>query len=222
MAYSVYNEDCLAKNKKWEKYSWHDTIAFRLDDEIIINNLKKIAEELKLKLLTPVSPDDWIDMPYFLIVANPSLLSEEENIRINNKLWSECNHEMSILFTQKPKYKLTKRVRDRSLKPPKNIDYSYLKNKIIKKREAVLKYENDINRYDSQLFRLAFILFNLMDQSHIVTTEGLCNALEVSANTIHKDICMLRDMINQIDYDRKQKRWIMTFSNYDFKMLWSM
>ncbi len=206
--------------KTVESYWPKETIIYKLDDKYTINLLKKLAKDLKLKLLTPDCPEDWMALPYFIIIANPNLLSTEEIKTINYMMGFNDTREMSIVLTTKPKSRLPVKMRKFLLKPADNIDYDYLKIVILQKRASIQRHEKTRRHYDNKIYRLMYILLSLSDKNKIVTTQSLCDEFNVSEKTIHRDIELLTIMGNIIEFDKKQRRWIMTFCiskfNYDY------
>ncbi len=203
------------------KVRYYDT-----EDTIIINfgterqefkELKKVCKELDMKIARLTSSPEIFGHHYLILILDPDLTYQDDIDWFDNMSKNFDVREVSILFTRKCEInKLPSSIRRFIIKQPDEFNYDNLKLILLNKRTIHRRIAKTKTQYDRKLFRMMYILTNLMYKQKKITTQGLCNEFNVSEKTIYRDILMLRSLENYIEYDKPKKEWQLVFSIYKF------
>lgn len=184
----------------------NDIIILSADKEIILL-AEKVSKELKLNL---IFSDDTIDLystGFFFGIVDPDKLDKDyfENFKQIHK--NENPKEFCVLLT-KP-VKIPKSIIRYFIIPKGSIEYQYLKLLILNRRSAILRHQKSNKTYDKKLMRLFAILKKLQPANSYVKLEELCQEFNVSSKTIKRDIEMINQWGEAIEYERTRKAYFL-------------
>ncbi len=204
---------------KKRQYQWHEKVLINFNTRTNeYKELKRICKELDLRIYQMDCSSDIAAYPYFLLVLNPDNFSQDDSDILHDMLKVYDDKEISVLFTKQPKFKLTTKLKKFTIKQPRVFNYDNLKLIILNKRNALLRRGKKKISYDKKLYRMLYIMLNLMDKSKHIATQDLCNEFHVSEKTVQRDIDMLRILGNDINFNKKSNEWELGFSKYLFDL----
>lgn len=120
------------KNKA---YRFIDTVLLFTDDSRIYSEVKKIAKEQNLNIFVADSPSDLLGIPYFVGIVDPKYIRKKD-LEYLEELYSKQNSkEFSIVITKEIKLEIPKKIKRLFVIEPDKIDYQFLKDIIVLKKE---------------------------------------------------------------------------------------
>ncbi len=208
------------KSPELKSYFWTDSILVNFDDSSkVYRELRKVCNELDISILEVDASPDVVALPYFIFFIDPNLITKEELGLLEYMCDFQDYKEIAQLFIKPPKFKLSPKMRKFTLKTPDLLDYDTLKLIILKRRSVLQRRGNNKGSYDKKIYRMMHILLNLMSKKKNINTQDLCVEFGVSEKTILRDIDMLRILGNDIEFDKANKEWKLTFCMYAFDIL---
>jgi len=193
------------KNESLVKRIEDDVIIFT-DDKGVISTAKKVVKELKLNLFIAECTTDLYAFGFFFGIVDPEKLEVDyfENFKEIHE--NENPKEFAVLLTKIPRKKIPKSIKRYFIFPnEEGIDYQGLKLAILSKRRAIIRHQNSNKSYDKKLKRLFAILHMLQPEGSFVKLDDLCREFNVSPKTIYRDINLINEFGEDIQYDKARK-----------------
>lgn len=187
-----------------------DDVIIYADDIEIILNAKRAIKELKLNLYIAECTTDLYAFGFFFGIVDPDKLDDDyfENFKDIHK--NENHREFSIFLTKTPRQKISKSIRRFFIFPNEGgIDYKELKLAILSKRTAIIRHKNSNKSYDKKLKRLFAILHMLQPEGSLLHIDDVCREFNVSQKTILRDIALINEFGEDIQYDKKRKGYFL-------------
>ena len=190
-------------------------VAYQLETAIT-DMLRSIANKLKVTICCADCVTDLIAVPAFMNIINPQSLTEKDMDEIF-QLFSFLEEtgdpkSLCILFTSAPLFKIPKGVEKFVIKTPETIDEEYLKLKILNKRAAATRHNQQHRDYDRKIFRLLKIM-KVLKSERVMYVEDMCNEFNVSPKTIRRDIELWSALGEIIEYDRNKRGYVLAYSD---------
>ncbi|MBN1180814.1 MAG: HTH domain-containing protein [Bacteroidales bacterium] len=175
------------------------------EDSKIISLAEKVTKDLKLNLIIANDTIDLYATGFFFGIIDPDKLEKDyfENFKEIHK--NENPKEFCVLLT-KP-IKIPKTLLRYFILPDGPIEYQYLKLLILNRRSAIIRHLRSNKTYDKKLMRMFAILKKLQPTNSYVKHEELCQEFNVSSKTIKRDIEMINQWGESIEYDRTRKAY---------------
>lgn len=200
------------KNESLVKRIEDDVIIFT-DDKDVISTAKKVVKELKLNLFNAECTTDLYAFGFFFGIVDPEKLDADyfENFKEIHE--NENPKEFAVLLTKIPHKKIPKSIKRYFIIPnEEGIDYQGLKLAILNKRRAIIRHQNSRKSYDKKLKRLFAILHMLQPEGSFVKLDDLCREFNVSPKTIYRDINLINEFGEDIQYDKERKGYCLVSS----------
>ncbi len=178
------------------------------DNKEIISLAEKVTKDLKLNLIFAKDTIDLYVTGFFFGIMDPEKLDMDyfENIKEIHK--NENPKEFSVVLTQQPIIKIPKSIKRYFIIPDgSNIEYQQLKLLILNRRSAIIRHKKSNKTYDKKLMRLFAILKKLQPENSYVKHDELCQEFNVSSKTIKRDIEMINQWGEAVEYDRTRKAY---------------
>jgi hypothetical protein len=193
-------------------YSYENTVLVWIDDTSILDMVKKVCSSLKLNIYELEVMTDLIGMPYFFAVIDGSKLTKDILDDIEEFIKCENAKEFAILLTKDTDSKIPASIKKYFIPPIDVIVYDWIKTKIFNKHFALLRHKKNERSYDKTIFRVVYIIRNLMKNENVLYMDDLCREFNVTERTIRRDIALLESMGEDICYDRSKKGYYLKFS----------
>jgi len=197
--------------KMFEPYRpWNTLITSGLNSQEmdILNN---ICKSIKARIYQAEKWQDILAIPCFAAIINPSKLTKYM-IETIFTLCLEQDDDMIILLTEDPCIKVPPEAKNK-ITVDKNtfLDIQELKLKLLKHKTTVAHICNTNRLYDKKIFRILSILKKLKTEKYLLTAD-LASEFNVSMKTICRDIDLLRNIGEGIDYNHKKKAYYLNKS----------
>jgi len=200
------------KNKSLVKRIEDDVIIFT-DDKEVISIAKKVIKELKLNLFIANRTTDLYAFGFFFGIVDPEKLDTDYFENFKEIHDTENPKEFAIILTKVPSKKIPKSIKRYFIHPiEEGIDYQQLKLAILNKRRAIIRHQNSSKSYDKELKRLFAILHMLQPEGSFVKLDDLCREFNVSPKTIYRDINLINEFGEDIQYDKGRKGYSLGYS----------
>lgn len=183
------------------------------DDEVIVSLAQRVSKELKLNLIFAEDTIDLYATGFFFGIIDPEKLDKNyfENFKEIHE--NENPKEFSVLLTKQPFKKIPKSIRRYFIiSDSPGIEYQQLKLLILNRRSAIIRHQKSNKTYDKKLKRLFAILKMLQPENSFVKTDDLCREFNVSPKTIQRDITMMKEFGENIQYEKERKGYYLTGS----------
>ncbi len=205
------------------KYSKNKTVLLWSNDKVVIKTVGSIVKSLNLALYKAIVKEDLIGVPYFFAVIDAANL--DLNFFISNKdfFTPEEPKMFGIILLNTNKLNKVKIPRGlgKIITNEEVLEKDSLKTTILNKLHSAQKNnKNNRHVHDKKIFRLAFMLRELMN-NRVLRIDKLCDEFSVSEKTIRRDFELLNIVGESIVYDKKKKGYCSEYSlheltrNYD-------
>jgi biotin operon repressor len=186
------------------EYQWNATILTWTKDKKILSLLKNITRELKLNLYKADKEEDLYGVPHFFSVVDGDKIKKVLLMNFKEMIAYENKKESGILVIGEVQSNIPVSIKRFFIQTKEGITSDYLKATILNKKYAISRHTKNKRTYDKTVFRIVYVLKKLMHPKELVRIEELCQAFNVSEKTIKRDIAMLRNMGEEIVFDKKR------------------
>jgi hypothetical protein len=176
------------------------------DDKEIISLAEKVTKDLKLNLIFAEDTIDLYATGFFFGIIDPEKLDKDyfENFKEIHE--NENPKEFSVLLTKQPFKNIPKSIRRYFIiSNDSSIEYQQLKLLILNRRSAIIRHQKSNKPYDKKLKRLFAILKMIQPVNSFVKLDDLCREFNVSPKTIQRDIAMMKEFGEDIQYEKERK-----------------
>ncbi len=194
----------MAASSHRSGYGFTDTVlGYGLSPDIA-RIVKKASKSVGADFLHTDCLTDILAVPYFLLVCDFSALGEEQLKLQYEDMIEVADGNFSWLLLGTPAINPPERLLAYTLRTPEHLDEQSLRVILLRRRTAVRRRIEKTRSYDRKLFRLVSTLKRLKTEGLVKTSE-LCKEFDVTPRTIVRDINMLQDIGEMIEYDQSAK-----------------
>ena len=198
-------------------YSHENTVLVWDDDPSILENVKKVCHSLKLSIYKADKLEDLLAVPYFFAVVDGTKLTKEFMTDLIEVIGKESEKEFAILLTKAIASQIPAKLKKYIILPIEVINFDYLKTNIYNKRFALLRHKKNKRTYDKTIFRLVYISYKLRTKRKYIYINELCKEFNVTDRTVKRDLVLLQELGEDIQYDRIKNGYFLAFSRMEIE-----
>src|SRR5271157_1577980 len=124
-------------------YSYENTVLVWVDDDGILEIVKKVCSSLKLEIYQVNIPEDIIAVPCFFAVIDGTKLNKSSLNDMAQVIKYENQKEFAILLTQNPVCEIPSSIKRYFIPPIEIINFDWVKTNIFNKRFALLRHKKN-------------------------------------------------------------------------------
>jgi len=190
--------------KMFEPYrTWNTIITLGLNFQIM-KIISDIGKSIEARIYQAQQWQDIAAIPCFYVIIDPSGL-KENILKILFELWRE--DDVKVIFTEIPDIEIPDDLHKKIIVNEEFfLNREKLKIELLNHKTRASHICNTERKYDSKIFRLLSILKKLKAGKYISSTDLACE-FNVSAKTISRDIDLLRQIGEIVQYDTKKRAY---------------